>query len=63
MLEIPQGHEERSHITPTHFLACTPFVILSMEPFPKKTLGTPKRFTVKSINIDLLCCCSIPDVN
>ena len=33
-----------------------------MEPFPKKKLKEPMKIEVISIDIDLLCCCSIPDV-
>ena len=33
-----------------------------IEPFPKKKLKEPLKIEVISIDIDLLCCCSIPDV-
>ena len=33
-----------------------------MEPFPKKILKTPKEIKIVSVDIDLFCCCSVPDV-
>ena len=33
-----------------------------MEPFPKRKLTATKMIDVVSVDIDLLCCCSIPDV-
>ena len=33
-----------------------------MEPFPKQKLVTPTGIEVINIDIDLFCCCSVPDV-
>ena len=43
-----------------HLIQC--FNQKHMEPFPKKKLKEPMKIEVISIDIDLLCCCSIPDV-
>ena len=34
-----------------------------MEPFPKEKNARIKIYQVSSINIDLFCCCSVPDVS
>ena len=33
-----------------------------MEPFPKKKFKKSKEIRVVSVDIELLCCCSVPDV-
>ena len=33
-----------------------------MEPFPKQKLATLKLIDVKKVDIDLFCCCSVPEV-
>ena len=33
-----------------------------MEPFPKIKLSTVREVKIVSVDIDLLCCCSVPDV-
>ena len=43
-----------------HLIQC--FNQKYMDPFPKKKLKEPMNIEVISIDTDLLCCCSIPDV-
>ena len=33
-----------------------------MEPFPKISLNSPRNITVVTIEMDLFCCCNVPDV-
>ena len=43
-----------------HLIKC--FTQQYMEPFPKQKLKAPKQINVASVNTDMFCCCSMPDV-
>ena len=60
---LQQGRLEFNYIQSemrNHLVQC--FQQNYMEPFPKQKLVTPIEIEVINIDIDLFCCCSVPDV-
>ena len=43
-----------------HLVKC--FTQKYMEPFPKQKLATLRLIDIKKVDIDLFCCCSVPEV-